>query len=60
MDYFRFRAEAGQTFTFEVHLRRLQDRIHDLQKHADPMLTLFDARAANWPPTTISPSPTRC
>jgi hypothetical protein len=43
VDYFRFHAEAGQTLTFEVLCARIQDRIHDLQKHADPMLTLFDA-----------------
>src|SRR5215813_3811730 len=43
VDYFKFHAEAGQTFSFEVHGARLQDRIHDLQKHADPMLTLYDA-----------------
>jgi len=43
VDYFRFRAGAGQTFTFEVFCARIQDKIHDLQKHADPMLTLFDA-----------------
>jgi hypothetical protein len=42
VDYFRFRARAGQTFTFEVLCARLQDRIHDLQEHADPILTLFD------------------
>jgi hypothetical protein len=42
VDFFRFHAEAGQTFTFEVLCARLQDKIHDLQKHADPMLTLFD------------------
>jgi hypothetical protein len=43
VDYFKFRAKAGQTFTFEVHGARLQDKVHDLQKHLDPMLTLFDA-----------------
>jgi hypothetical protein len=43
VDCFRFHAEAGQTFTFEVHCARLQDKIHDLQKHADPMLTLYGA-----------------
>jgi hypothetical protein len=43
LDYFKFHAEAGQRLTFEVHCARLQDRIHDLQRHADPMLTLFDA-----------------
>ena len=29
--------------TFEVHCARLQDKIHDLQKHADPLLVLYDA-----------------
>jgi len=43
VDFFKFKAEAGQTLTFEVHCARLQDKIHDLQKHADPMLTLYDA-----------------
>jgi hypothetical protein len=43
VDCFRFRVEAGQTLTFEIRCARLQDRIHDLQKHADPMLTLYDA-----------------
>jgi hypothetical protein len=43
VDYFKFHAEAGQTFTFAVQCARLQDKIHDLQKHADPMLTLYDA-----------------
>src|SRR5262249_54274415 len=43
VDYFKFQAEAGQTVTFELFCARLQDKIHDLQKHAKPMLTLFDA-----------------
>jgi hypothetical protein len=42
VDFFKFRADAGQTLTFEVFCARLQDKIHDLQKHADPMLTLYD------------------
>src|SRR5262249_1151958 len=29
--------------TFEVLCARLQDKIHDLQKHGDPLLTLYDA-----------------
>jgi hypothetical protein len=44
VDFFRFRADAGKTFTFEVQCARLEDKIHDLQNHADPMLTLFDAQ----------------
>lgn len=43
VDFYKFRAKAGQTFTFEVLCARLQDKIHDLQKHADPILTLYDA-----------------
>jgi hypothetical protein len=43
VDVFKFHAEVGQTFTFEAICARLQDKIHDLQKHADPMLILFDA-----------------
>lgn len=44
VDFFRFRAEAGQKLCFHVRCMRLQDRIHDLQQHADPLMTL---RAAN-------------
>jgi hypothetical protein len=43
VDYYKVHAEAGQTLTFEVYCARLQDRIHDLQKHAKPMLVLYDA-----------------
>ncbi len=43
VDFYRFKASAGQTITFEVHCARIQDKIHDLQKHADPILTLQDA-----------------
>jgi hypothetical protein len=43
VDFFKFRAEAGQTLTFTVFCARIQDKIHDLQKHADPMLTLYDS-----------------
>ncbi len=44
VDYFKFHAEAGQILTFEVLCARLEDKIHDLQKHADPLLTLYDAQ----------------
>src|SRR4051794_29091253 len=43
VDFFKVRAAAGQTLTFEVVCARLQDKIHDLQKHADPLLAVFDA-----------------
>jgi len=42
VDYFKFHVDAGQTLTFEVYCARIQDKIHDLQKHADPMITLYD------------------
>jgi hypothetical protein len=43
VDYFKFHAEAGQCFAFEAVCARIQDKIHDLQKHADPILTLYDS-----------------
>lgn len=43
VDFFKFHADAGQTLTFEIYCARLQDKIHDLQKHADPLIALFDA-----------------
>jgi hypothetical protein len=43
-DYFKFTVAAGQSIAFHVRCQRLQDKIHDLQAHADPMLTLMDTR----------------
>jgi hypothetical protein len=43
VDFYRFKAKAGQTVTFEVYCARIQDRIHDLQKHADPIVTVYDS-----------------
>ncbi len=43
VDYFKFDAKEGEVVTFEMFCARLQDKIHDLQKHAKPMLTLYDA-----------------
>jgi hypothetical protein len=43
VDTFRFRAQAGEEVTFSVLCARLQDKIHDLQQHADPLITLRDA-----------------
>jgi hypothetical protein len=42
VDLYRFHATAGTTYTFEVWGARLQDKIHDLQKHLDPLLTIID------------------
>ena len=44
VDCFKFKARAGQTITFEVYCARIEDKIHDLQKHLDPLLTLYDAQ----------------
>jgi hypothetical protein len=43
VDFYRFPATAGTTYTFEVWGARLQDKIHDLQKHLDPLLTVYDS-----------------
>ncbi len=43
LDYFKFEAKEGETVTFEMFCARIQDKIHDLQKHAKPMLILIDS-----------------
>lgn len=43
VDYFKIKATAGQFLTFHVRCQRLQDKVHDLQEHADPILTLRNA-----------------
>lgn len=43
VDYYKFKVEAGTSLTFHVRSARLQDRIHDLQQHADPVITLKNA-----------------
>lgn len=42
VDYFKFTVEAGQTLSFHVRSQRLQDRIHDLQQHVDPIIFIRD------------------
>jgi hypothetical protein len=43
VDTYKFKAEAGQEVTFTAICARLEDKIHDLQTHADPLLILRDA-----------------
>lgn len=43
VDVFRFDARAGQKLTFHTRCMRLQDRIHDLQQHADPIIAIRNA-----------------
>ena len=43
VDWLAVAAKAGQWLTFSVWANRLEDKIHDLQTHFDPILQLFDA-----------------
>ncbi len=43
VDCYTFKADAGTTITAEVHASRIQDKIHDLQKHIDPLVTILDS-----------------
>jgi hypothetical protein len=43
VDYYKFKVTAGTALTFHVRCHRLQNRIHDLQEMADPILTLKNA-----------------
>src|SRR5262249_8908074 len=43
VDFFKFHVEEGTSLSFQVRCARLEDRIHDLQTHADPILTLRNA-----------------
>jgi hypothetical protein len=40
VDWFRFHLDAPANIVFHCRSSRLQDRIHDLQAHSDPILTL--------------------
>jgi hypothetical protein len=40
VDYYKFTVAAGTALTFHVWGQRLENRIHDLQEHVDPILTL--------------------
>lgn len=46
VDFFKFKVEAGQSLAFHVRSQRLQDRIHDLQAHSDPILTIRNAQGS--------------
>ncbi len=40
VDYFRFPVKAGQSLTFHVRSARVEDKIHDLQAHVDPIIAV--------------------
>jgi len=42
IDCFKVNVTAGQEVVFTVECARLEDKIHDLQDHADPLITLKD------------------
>ena len=43
VDYYKFQVDAGTTLCFHMRAMRLQDKIHDLQQHVDPIITLRNA-----------------
>jgi hypothetical protein len=43
VDWYAVPAKAGQRLTFSVWANRLENKIHDLQLHFDPILQLFNA-----------------
>jgi len=45
-DFYKFTAQAGQAVSFHVLGQRLEDKIHDLQNHLDPIVFLRDASGA--------------
>ncbi len=44
MDWYSVTVKAGQRLTFSVWANRLENKIHDLQLHFDPILLLCDAQ----------------
>ncbi len=44
VDWYAFEVEAGQRVTFRVWGNRLENKIHDLQAHFDPILLLHDPK----------------
>lgn len=42
-DVYKISVAAGQIVTFEVHANRFMDKVHDLQAHFDPLLSLEDS-----------------
>ncbi len=46
LDFFKFTIEAPTSLVFHVRSQRLQDRIHDLQAHSDPILTIRNAQGS--------------
>lgn len=47
VDFYRFRVAEEATLIFHCRGMRLEDRIHDLQTHVDPILTLRSAETGS-------------
>jgi hypothetical protein len=43
VDFYKFKVEPGTALSFHVQSGRLQNKIHDLQAHSDPIITLRNA-----------------
>jgi hypothetical protein len=43
IDFYKFNVAAGATLSFHVRSTRLQDKIHDLQTHSDPIIAIRNA-----------------
>ncbi|MCH2127296.1 MAG: hypothetical protein MK165_21070 [Pirellulaceae bacterium] len=46
VDYFKFNIPSPLALSFHVRAMRLQDKIHDLQQHCDPILTIRSSNGA--------------
>ncbi|MBI5759102.1 MAG: PPC domain-containing protein [Planctomycetales bacterium] len=46
VDWFKFKIEAGTTWTFRVRGQRLENAIHDLQTHVDPIISLRNSNGS--------------
>lgn len=46
LDYFKFQVEEPTTLNFHCLSMRLQDKIHDLQSHSDPIITIRNANGS--------------
>ena len=44
VDWYTIEAKSGQTIAFSLWGNRLENKIHDLQTHLDPILILSDSK----------------
>ena len=47
VDFYRFSVDQPTTLTFHCRGMRLQDKIHDLQTHVDPIITIRSAKTSS-------------